>query len=323
MKFEELKRSIKEQIYPCYIINGGESYLTTTALKTIENTLNLTMPDFNKTIFTDESQKSAQEIVEACQVMPFCDERRLVVVQDYLNKKSETERKVFANYLKKPNLSTVLVFFSTSKNDFFTSLEPLAQKIECEKLSLENLFYLANEEAKNLNLKFSQSALKKLLDFCNYSPTKVVTEINKFKSILIQGEIIEEEDIEQNVAKDIEYVIFDLTNAISQKQNEKAFTLIDAMLKNKEQPSGVIATISNHFRRLFLVSRSEFSNTDLASMLNVKEYAVSKYREQASRFSQKALKSIFDKCVEVEFMIKSGAMEAKNSLNFLLAFILN
>ena len=115
----------------------------------------------------------------------------------------------------------------------------------------------------------------------------------------------------------------DLTNAISLKQNEKAFLLIDAMLKNKEQPSSVIATISNHFRRLFLVSRSEFSNLELASMLNVKEYAISKYREQASRFSQKVLKQIYDKCVEVEFMIKSGAMEAKNSLNYLLAFILN
>ena len=114
MKFEELQKSIKSQIYPCYVINGGESYLTTTALKIIENSLNLTMPDFNKTIFTDESQKSAQEIVESCQVMPFCDEKRLVVVQDYLNKKSENERKIFANYLKKPNLSTVLVFFSTS-----------------------------------------------------------------------------------------------------------------------------------------------------------------------------------------------------------------
>ena len=33
--------------------------------------------------------------------------------------------------------------------------------------------------------------------------------------------------------------------------------------------------------------------------------------------------NIYDKCVEVEFMIKSGAMEAKNSLNYLLAFILN
>lgn len=323
MKFEEVKRSLNQQILPCYIINGGESYLTTTALKTIEKALNLTMPDFNKTIFTDESQKSAQEIVEACQVMPFCDSYRLVVVQDYLNKKSEADKKIFSNYLKKPNATTVLVFFSTSKNEFFTTLEPLSCKIECEKLSLEALIYLSNQTAKELNLNFSQPALKKLLDYCNYSPTKVVTEINKFKSIFIKSETIEEQDIEQHVTKDIEYVIFDLTTAISKKQNEKAFMLIDAMLKNKEQPSSILATISNHFRRLFLVSRSDFSSSELAGLLGVKEFAISKYREQAAFFSQKILKQIYDKCVEVEFMIKSGAMDAKNSLNYLLAFILN
>lgn len=323
MKFEELKKSLNQEILPCYIINGGESFLTTTALKTIEKTLNLSMPDFNKTIFTDETQKSAQEIVEACQVMPFCDSYRLVVVQDYLNKKSENDKKTFANYLKKPNASTVLVFYSTSKNDFFTTLETISAKIECDKLSLEALIYLANQTAKEQNLNFSQPALKKLLDYCNYSPTKVVTEINKFKSIFIQNAIIEEQHIEQNVTKDIEYVIFDLTTAISKKQNEKAFMLVDAMIKNKEQPSTIIATISNHFRRLFLVSRSDFSTVELANLLNVKEFAISKYREQASFFSQKLLKQIYDKCVEVEYMIKSGAMDAKNSLNYLLAFILN
>jgi len=323
MKFEELERQIKQQLMPSYVINGGESYLTTNALSLIEKHLNITMPDFNKSIFTDETNKSAQEIVEACQVLPFCDQYRLVVVHDYINKKSEAEKKVFLNYLKKPNQTTVLVFFSTTKNDFFTSLEPYSTKIECDKLSVEGLIYIANKTAEKLNIKFSQSAFKKLLDYCNYSVTKVITEINKFKSINLASEIIEECDIENYVTKDIEYVIFDLTQAISQKQNEKAFLLVDAMLKNKEQPSSILAAISNHFRRLFLISRSEFSTQELSNLLNIKEFAISKYRQQASYFSQKMLKQIYDKCVEVEYLIKSGGMDAKNSLNYLLAYILN
>ncbi|MBQ3047386.1 MAG: DNA polymerase III subunit delta, partial [Clostridia bacterium] len=258
-----------------------------------------------------------------CQVMPFCDQNRLVIVQDYINKKSEAEKKIFINYLKKPNLTTTIVFFSTAQNDFFSSLEPYGTKIECDKLSNDGLVLLARNMAEKLKLKFSHSAFKRLLDYCNYSVTKVITEINKFQSIKLAGDIIEEIDVENNVTKDIEYVIFDLTQAISQKQNDKAFMLIDAMLKNKEQPSSIVATISNHFRRLFFVARSEFSVQELATLLNIKEYAVSKYRQQASFFSQKSLKQIFDKCVEVEYLIKSGGMDAKNSLNYLLAYILN
>ena len=46
MKFEELKKNLRQNIEPCYIINGGESFLTTNALKIIEETLNITLPDY-------------------------------------------------------------------------------------------------------------------------------------------------------------------------------------------------------------------------------------------------------------------------------------
>lgn len=322
MKFEELKKSLSQNIEPCYIINGGESYLTTQALKQIEEALNITFPDFNKSIFADNTIKSALDIVEACQVMPFCDQKRLVVVHDYVGKKNETEKKIITKYLEKPNLSTCLVFFSTQKSDFFSSFEAKATKIDCEKLSLEGLFSLTNNLVRENKINFTSQAVKKLLDYCNYSVTKVVTEISKFKSINLPTGQVEESDVETHVTKDIEYVIFDLTSAISKKQNDKVYLLIDAMIKNKEQPVTIISTLANHFRRLFLISRSQFSNAELASMLGVKEFAISKYKEQTSYFTQRQLKTIFDKCVEVEYMAKTGEMEAKNAVSFLVANIL-
>ena len=321
MKYEEFI-SLKE-VKPIYIINGGESFLTTSALKHIESLLNLVYPDFNKVIFTDESYKTANDIVAACQVAPFCDEKRLVVVYDYLNKKNETERKVFLKYFENACSTTCLVFFSTNKSEFFTSLEGKAETLDCEKVTPEFLKVWVKKQVNNLNLDITDGALVKLLDYCNYSITKVDTELNKLKTIYINNTKITEEDIENNVTKDIEYIIFDLTNAICQKNNEKVYSLIEAMLKNKEQPVTIISTISNHFRRLFYVARSEFSNREMAEMLGVKEFAISKYKQQAQNFGQRALKNIYDKCIEVEFMSKNGAMEGTNAVNFLIANILN
>ena len=322
MKFEELKNSLSQNIQPCYVINGGESYLTTKALDLIEKALDISFPDFNKTIFADNTIKGATDIVDACQVMPFCDQKRLVVVHDYVGKKNENEKKIITKYLESPNLSTCLVFFSTTKSEFFASFEAKTTQVDCEKLSLEGLIALATSLTKQNNVNFTQQALKKLLDYCNYSVTKVVTEITKFKSIALPTGQVEESDIEMHVTKDIEYVIFDLTNAISKKQNDKVYLLIDAMLKNKEQPITIISTLANHFRRLFLISRSQFTNSELASMLGVKEFAISKYKEQTSYFTQRQLKAIFDKCIEVEYMAKTGEMEAKNAVSFLIANIL-
>ena len=322
MKYENLLNE-KEISSPCFLINGGESYLTTTALKLIENKLNINYPDFNKVIFTDETFKSAVDIVSACQVAPFCDEKRLVVVYDYLNKKNESERKIFLKYFENPCETTCLVFFSTNKSEFFSTLEGKIESIDCEKLTPEFLKKWAKQKTEELSLNITQPALEKLLDYCNYSITKVDTELQKLKTISLANAQLTEDDVENNVTKDIEYIIFNLTAAISQKNNEEVYSLINAMLKNKEQPVNIIATISNHFRRLFLIARSEFSNREMAEMLGVKEYAITKYKQQCQNFGQKALKQIYDKCIEIEFMVKNGAMEGNNAINFLIANILS
>lgn len=323
MKFEQLKQSLKQEILPCYMINGGESYLTTYALKMIETSLNLSYPDFNKTVFYDSSQKTAKDIVAACEELPFVDEKRIIIVHDYVNKKNESEKNIFLNYLKNPNLSTCLVFFSTNKSDFFSSIvSNQVCNIECDKISFSTLQILASSVCKNFNINFTPQALTKLYDYCNYSPTKVVIEITKFSSISSSKDVFDEEDVEENVTKDIEYVIFDLTTAITQKNSQKVYMLIKTMLDNKEQPINIISSISNHFRRLLTIARSDENSAEISKLLNIKEFAVTKYLQQSANFSQKRLKEIFDLCLETEFMAKSGKIGGEPALNYLISSIL-
>ncbi|NCB48662.1 MAG: DNA polymerase III subunit delta [Clostridia bacterium] len=324
MIYEELKENLKVKILPAYIINGGESYLTVLAQKTIEKALNLTFTEFNKKVFADDFKGSAVDIIESCKVLPLASEHRLVVVNDYVGKKNESEKKVFQKYLQNPNPSSCLVFFSTNKSEFFDTLKTSAMEIDCTKVSNNFLFMFLKNRLSESGLQIENSCINKFLDACNYSITNLDTEIAKMASIKLssQSKIITENDIENNITKNLNYVIFDLTNALSKKDANKVYALIDAMLKNKEQPVSIISTLSNHFRRLFFVSRSDFSKRELSEMLNIKEYAVIKYGEQTRLFSQKSLKEIFDLCLQVEFMAKSGQMEGKNAINYLVANIL-
>lgn len=324
MIFEMLKENLKTKIFPAYIINGGESYLTVSALKSIEIALNLTLTEFNKKVFADDFKGSAEDIIDSCKVLPLASEHRLVVVNDYVGKKNESEKKVFQKYLQNPNPSTCLVFFSTNKSEFFDTLKSNAQEVDCLKVSNNFLFMFLKNRLSECGLQIENSCINKFLDSCNYSVTNLDTEVAKMASIKLssQQRTITEADIENNITKNLTYVIFDLTAALSRKDANKVYALIDAMLKNKEQPVSIISTLSNHFRRLFFVSRSDFSKRELSEMLNIKEYAVTKYSEQTSLFSQKSLKEIFDLCLQVEFMAKSGQMEGKNAINYLVANIL-
>lgn len=322
MKYEDFLQTINKDVLPFYMINGGESYLTTNALKEIEKALNISYPDFNKVIIGDDSFKSAQDIVANCQVSPFCDERRLIVVYDYMGKKNENDRKVFLKYFERPNHTTCLVFFTTVKSEFFTTFESKANIIDCSNVSTGLIKSIILEKVKSEQLNITTDALNKLFEYSNYSITKIDVELDKLKSLKVSSNYqITEKDVENNVSKDIEYVVFDLTNAICLRQTDKVYTLVDTMLRNKEQPVSIISTISNHFRRLFYVARSEFDKKELSELLGIKEFAIVKYKEQAVNFSQKRLKEIFDMCIEVEYMAKNGKMEGKNGISFLISNI--
>ena len=94
------------------------------------------------------------------------------------------------------------------------------------------------------------------------------------------------------------------------------------MLKSKEQPASIISIISTHFRRLFLISRTNLPASEIAKLLSIKEYAISKYSEQMKYFTQKELKEIYDLCIDVEYKLKSGVMSPKIAINYLLSSIL-
>ncbi len=325
MKFEDLENDLNKQIRPAYLINGRESYLTTLALKTIEKRLNISLNEFNKVYFSDEFSGNMKDIVASCNVLPIMDSFRLIVVYDYMGKKSDSEKNAFLNYLKNPCASTCVVFFSTNKSEFFSSFEGKVENVECDKVSIQFLRNWVIGKLKGKGLDIDNDVLNKLFDYCNYSITKLNTEIEKLASIKVgaSSKTITNEDVESYITKDIEYVIFDLSNAISNKDKDKAFMLTNAMLKNKEQPLSIVSLITNHFRRLFFISRSNFNDFELAEYLNIKEFAIKKYREQLRFFTQKELKKIFDLCVEIEFKLKSGMMEAKNAVSFLISSILS
>ncbi len=321
MRYEDLQTNLNKEILPAYMINGGESFLTVSALNLIKKALNISLIDFNVIKIGDDYTRGMSNVVENCEALPLMDSKRLVIVYDFIGKKNESEKKVITKYLSNPCLSTCVVFFSTNVSDFFSSFQDKVENIDCKGVSAGYLTNFLTEKLQKYNLTATYDVKQMICDYCNNSITKLDTQVDKLYFIKGGGEITRE-DVENYIAKDLEYVIFDLTNAICNKNKERAILLVDDMIKNKEQPVTIVSIITNHFRRLFFISRSLSSQQELAGLLNVKEYAIAKYRTQLKYFSQKELKHIYDLCVECDLNIKSGKMDGKTAVMYLLFSIL-
>ena len=151
---------------------------------------------------------------------------------------------------------------------------------------------------------------------------KVNLELDKLINFKLDEKEILENDIEEFVTKSEEYQIFELTNALVNKQGDKALYIIDDIIKNKKNINMILNLIYNHIRRLFYVkiSKDDFKTT--ASMLDIKEFAVKKLSEQAKNISAKKLKEVLQKCLETDYNIKSGNLDLISGIYNLVFLIL-
>lgn len=309
-----LKKRLGDGFKNCYLFAGEDYELYSRGLSMILKRTNLTLPDFNFAKFDDENF-SMKGVLDACEVMPMGDEWRVVLVKN-VQKFSESDKKLLIEYLEKPCQTTILVIFDLY--DKFTFAKEYSEFVDCKRFdNLTALGVVANEFAKR-GKKISDEAGRTLLDYCNGYLTRVMSEIDKLVYYDVSEQMVTKKMVDQLVVKDNEVVIYELTEALGQKNGDKALKLLELLKKEM----GILGLITNHFRRLFFISTSGLNDKELANLLGVKEYAISKQRGQVKNFSKMQLKKIYALLEEVDYGIKSGAFMQESALNYLVLSIL-
>jgi DNA polymerase-3 subunit delta len=279
------------------------------------------MQDFNKVVFAGEY--SIQDVVESCQVMPIMDAKRLVIAKDYSGKGDEKEKGYLQKYLESPSPDTCFVMFATKQVPLFVSCLNKVEPVDCNKLTPDMLKRVINSRLAQSGKKIEKAAIDYLVEACSGSFTASSKEADKLVAYAGANEIVTLAMVESIVTKNIENVVYDLTNAIAEKNGDKAYAIVNNLLDHGNQPTALISLITGQFRRLFFVSITEGDNAELAKQLGVKEGAIFIAKKQAKAFGPKTLKLICEKCIDAEFKIKNGKMEGVNAINYLVAEILS
>jgi len=326
MKFKDLKKSLQQEIYPCYILTCGNDeedlFLKGSCKNNLLKASVNSFAELNTTIFSTENI-DAVSLKNALETLPFMAEKRLVLIKEVEGKKNEKVIEVLKNYLLNPNPQTVLVI-DECENTSFKTIENLenATVVDCSRVERELVMNFALKTCKEKGVSITASALNKLIDYCDGYLIKVNLELDKLINYKLDEKQIVEQDIDGFVTKSEEYQIFELTNALILKQGDKALYIVDDIIKNKKNINMILNLIYNHIRRLFYVkiSKDDFKTT--ASLLDVKEFAVKKLSEQAKNISAKKLKEVLQKCLETDYNIKSGNLDLISGIYNLVFLIL-
>ncbi len=308
MKFVELKSSLNN-VKNAYFILGKDSYLRNSAQKLIENACVKSLPDFNINSFDNENF-DITKILDICQSMPLCDNRRVVIIKNITLDKTSVD--MILKYLQKQNNYCCLLFV---KEELSTNEKPLlnfCETVDCNYLDEKIIEKIIAKKLQEKLIKSDIYTIKCLISYCNYNLSKINLELEKLIAYVGEGGILEKNHIELMVVKDVEYSIFELSNAVLEKNGEVAFKVLTYMIENGESIQNMFGLLLSSFRRLFFARTSNLSNTELAKHLEVKEYAIKLARNK--KLSATKLKEILELGSKLDFQIRKGEITDKNAI---------
>lgn len=307
MKFVDLKKDLQNGIRSAYLISGNDRFLCFSALEQIKQALNISLPELNFVVMEGNSL-SLQDIVESVSVFPFVDQFRVVQINNFSIKTKAKEDKLLS-YLKNPMKESVLIFFSPDQTDAMKPYLSLVACVDCDKLSTDVLMTTMKAKIEKMGAKISKQALEKLILFCNNDMTRISGEVEKLVQFA-DGKEIDEEMVKKLVVEDKEYQVFELAEFIAKNDKFKALDLAETLTKDKKGGFSILTPLYNNYRRaLFVAINKDKTTSELATLLQVKEYAVKMVSSQAKIFSPKNLKKIVDMIYEADRNIKMGKIK--------------
>lgn len=303
-----LKSRLRKKVEASYLVQGEDVLLYDKALDLIKKANNLQLEEFNFLVF-DEDSFDGDKVIDALETLPMASEKKVVLLKNITNVSAEFKKKL-REYLNKPVLTTCLVIF-----DFFNKFDfIISEKVSAKRLDDASLRDLILAELKNKRI--AHDAITLLIESCCNYYSLIKNEVDKL--ISCEDEEITIKTIDSLVCKETEFTVFELTDALSKRDADKSVALLNLM----EKDTKTFSLILNHFRRLFFVAVSEESDREMAELLGVKEYAITKARALARNFSKLQLKNIYEMLNDVDFYIKNGQMQVENALYYLIFGIL-
>ena len=336
MTISELEKELKNnKINSLYVFYGEEKYLLDMCLKKIKKIFGDTVKGINY-IQIDES--NVYNLISDIETPAFGYDKKLIIIKNTGILKSEGKKKnpkmvqyreELLNYFKE-NINNIkiannIVFIE----DDIDSKEKLVQYLvkngeECnfEKQRLQTIVARLKSICNAYRVNVKDDDLKYLIESCGTSMQDLINEVRKIIEFAGENGSINREDIDALCTKQIEAVIFDLTDSLGKKDINSSLLYLKNLLYNKEPIQKIFITLYNHFKKIYFTKLALIQNKDIVTALNLKPnqiFLTKKYKVQSEYFTKKELESILKEFIELDENIKSGLIDINIGLESILS----
>src|SRR3989337_1053253 len=303
---ELYKRFSRNEISPVYIFSGNQAYLMDEAISELKEITVEASSDFNFSLFYGDSN-SAREIVETAKTYPMLSRMRLVVLKN-ADIFSDSELGYLDSYISSPSPSTCLVLIAEEEKDLSVENKKGVGYVDFA-LDTKDISKQIILEAKKLGCEITKEAVETLISLVGDKLQDIHRELQKLALFVGNKNKISAEDVERLTEKEQFEDVFQLVNAIAEKNKKKALNALLDLEATKEEPLVILNKISWRFRSIWRAKELIDKNMpegEILKRLRTSSGALYYLRQQAKNFSYEDIKSITQTIYEYDRALKTS-----------------
>lgn len=335
----ELEKKLNEQkLSSMYLFWGEEKYILDNCVKKINKLFGETVKGINY-ITIDET--NIQELISDIETPAFGFEKKLIIAKNTGLFKKEGKRKnaelekikeKINEYINE-NLnviqeSVVLVFIEeeAEKGKLLETIDKNGITCKFDEQKPIELQKRLKNICDMYKVNIDSATLQYFIECCGTNMQNLINEIRKLIEYVGPGGIIKKDAIDKLSIRQIESIIFDLTDNLGQKNVSKALDVLHNLIYAKEPIQKIFITLYNHFKKLYIVKLCGKYNKDIATNLKLKPnqtFLVNKYKNQSRLFSEENLETIINQLIDLDYKYKIGQIDINIGLEAILCAYIN
>lgn len=318
------------------LLYGEERYLLEARLKKIKKEFGELVKGIN---YIQIDETNVQELISDIETPAFGYENKLIVARNtgMFKREKKTAKgpelammnlsKKIADYINENsnliNEAVELIFVEeeAEKNNLYNAIQKNGEIVEFPLLKLPELMQNIQKICGAYKVNIDSNTARYFVENCGTNMQDLINEIRKLIEYSGEGGTITNKDIDLLCNKQIDSVIFDLTDNLGKKDIKKAIEVLNNLIYEKEPIQKILITLYNHFKKLYIVKVAEEYRKDLAQSMNLKPnqlFLTSKYKNQAKYFSKEEIEQIMKELTNLDANYKIGLIDIDVGLESIL-----
>jgi DNA polymerase-3 subunit delta len=301
-----------------YLIHGFQKPLVD---KQVKDIIKQVLPDLNEFAinYYDLELTPLSAVLDDVVTIPFNSDKKIIIARNAFfltnNKeiKIDNNYKDLSNYLDNQNDFSTLIFVVydklDSKSEVLKQLKKKATILEVDDIKKEDWPRIVKKLFDNRSVAISPEALSLFITKVGSDLATIINEVDKLATY---NNSIDVATIKFLVSSPLEDNIFNLTNALVDRDYSKALKVFKDLKIQSHEPIALLPVVANQMRfmyQVFYLNKQKMSERQIVDQLGAHPYRVTLTLNKVKRIDEKTLLGVNQQLAQLDKDIKSGLID--------------